>query len=375
MRSPRVSGLRGKGLLLAALASVAILVSALIIRTEERNVPLRFPPADYRGFPDVPLTGLLVGTNYTHYAFPHCSWHGTNIIRSFQRNVVREIVHDQLSAMRRGSVTSLRIILWHMTEPGPNDWGPVPSLGGALGAPYRRNLQEYLTEIRRFGFRRLTVSFGPQWTNNPVARRYDPSKFEENWSFLRDVRAIIKQYGPRETRFDLINEGAPSDYLNPKLRRQMSLYISRMYSRYVRAFGNRDVVVSVIGPESVFDHGNRLQNLINIIASTRSGQPHWFEIHLNDTGRDVLHGLEVTDEILSANGLDQRIVIGEAAYNDAPTASAIATFMRSSSRVEEILQWFSRANASCNESPPYSVTAYRQLRMNNATGRGVTAER
>jgi hypothetical protein len=348
-------------LLVAALASIAIVVSAVIIRTEEQSPPLRFPAADYRGYPDVPLAGLLVGTNYTHYAFPNCSWNGTNILRTYARDAVRRRVHVQLRTMRRRGIESLRLVVWHITDPRPNRWGPVPSAGGRISDPYRTNLIEYLQEVRRFGFGRLTVSFGPQWTNNPLADNYDGSKFSENWRFVKDVRSLVKRYGPRDTRIDLFNEGAPSDYLKPRLFHRMNDYVSSMYARYVRAFGSDDVTVSVIGPENRFDRGNRLQNLIDSIRSTGLPQPRWFEIHLNDAPADALQGLRSTDQVLRRNGLDQPIVIGETFYDDPSLARAFREFFRSSRRVEEIIQWFRRRSSSCNLSPPYAADAYLPL--------------
>jgi hypothetical protein len=343
------------------LATIAIVLSALATGSEERAGEVEFPAADYRGLPQIPREGVLVGTNYTHYAFEHCSWRGTGIISEYDRRDVRGIVHRQLLAMRRRGVGSLRLILWHMTDPGPNNWGPVPSRGGKLGEPYRENLKDYLREVRRFGFRRLTISFGPQWTNNPVSRRYLPSKVRENWSFVRDVRQLAKGYGPRDIRFDLINEGAPSDYLEAPLARQMNKYVTNMYGRYARAFGTDDVVVSVIGPENPSDRGGRLENFIDAVRATGHAQPRWFEVHLNDSGPDVLHGLRATDRVLSAHGLQQPVVIGEAAYNDPATGEAIASFAHTSKRVEEILQWFARPGARCNTSPPYRVDAYLLL--------------
>jgi hypothetical protein len=73
--------------------------------------------------------------------------------------------------------------------------------------------------VRAAGFKSLTLDFAPQYPNDPVEDGYDPAKFEENWSFIRDVRPVVKQYGPPLTRIDLLSEGAPSSYQPARLQR------------------------------------------------------------------------------------------------------------------------------------------------------------
>ena len=127
------------------------------------GAPPAFPASDYRQtrFPRLVRQPLL-GANYSHYAFRDCSFNGTGILRGYSRPGVAREVHSQLSRMRRAGVATLRTIIWHMTDATGQIWGPVPSAGGRLTEPYRTHLIRYLTEIRKFGFARLTISMGPQ---------------------------------------------------------------------------------------------------------------------------------------------------------------------------------------------------------------------
>jgi hypothetical protein len=152
--------------------------------------------------------------------------------------------------MRAAGIQSLRLLLWHMSDVSGQDWGVIPSAGGRLVQPYRSNLINYLSDVRAADFKALTLDFGPEWSNDPVGFPqdvYDPAKFDENWSFIRDVRPLVKRFGPAITRIDLLSEGAPSSYLPASLQR-IKDYISEMYRRYVDAFGKSDVTVSAIAP-------------------------------------------------------------------------------------------------------------------------------
>lgn len=359
---PRLSRAR---LLLAALLGL-LAIGGLVLASREPHRGLerlaRFPAGDYDPSHFPPLTDPLVGTNYTHRSFEGCHWDGTGILLAYHRPGVAEEVHEQLRAMRRAGIATLRLIVWHMTDIPRERWGVVPSRGGRLPEPYRGNLVAYLTETRRFGFRRVTVSFSPQWSNSPLRHNWDPGKFEENWRFVRDVRGLLKEHGPADTRIDLLNEGTPSDHLPAALRDQMREYVARLYTAYVQAYGASDVTVSTIAPRTPDDRGNRLHNLIEALASTGLPLPGWFEIHLNYGPEEVLFGLRHADSVLSAHGLSQWLVIGETAYDDSSVAARIGEFMETSERaLPEVVQWFARPGEPCDVSPPYSAGAYLRL--------------
>lgn len=354
------AGGRLPGLLrVAAVASVAAAACSgaddgLTTRaTGIRSGPLIEPTVD----------GPLLGSNYTHRSFAGCTWNGYGILHTYSSEGVADDVHEQLRQMRSSGVESLRLIVWHMRDVARQRWGVVPSRGGRMTQPFRGNLVAYLAEVRRLGFRRLTISFSPQWTNSPLRDNYDPGSFEENWAFIQDVRALVLEHGPADVRFDLLNEGAPSDHAPARQRARTTEYVERMWRRYTDAFGVGDVTVSVIAPESARDRGHRLENLLDMLTRGGAPLPTWFELHVNYHAEGVAWGLRYADSVLTARGLAQPLIIGETSYNDAAVAEAIRVFAEGADRLlVEVTQWFRRAGASCEVSPPYEVDAFLSLR-------------
>jgi len=261
---------------------------------------------------------------------------------------MRPLVRQQLAAMRAAGIETLRLFLWHMHDASNQAWGVVSSAGG-LGPTERANLIAFADDVRRAGFKQLTVVFGPMWTNDPIGfgvNRWDPSLFDENWNFIRQIHPLVKEHGPPSTHFDLLNEGAPSDYLDTKL--QLENYLARMYVNYVDAFDNQDVTVSsIVG----WNDQSRLSNLIDTLRSTERPLPTWFEIHAG--GPTLLQDLQATDATLTAKGLSQPLVIGETSYNDPAGGEAMKTFIASSARpLAEVMEWPLRLDSTCNAISP-----------------------
>ena len=297
----------------------------------------------------------LVGTNYTHYGRYGCSIDGFGIVASGDGERAR--IRQQLAAMRAAGIETLRLLVWHQHDMEFHRWGVVSSGAGGIRGAARTNLIRYAQDVRAAGFKQLTVAFGPMWTNDPVGfgvNRWNPSLFEENWSFIRDVRGLVKLHGPPSTRFDLLNEGGPSDHLATKA--QLADYLARMYANYVDAFGHEDVTVSSI---VAWNDQSRLANLIDALRSTGRPLPTWFEVH--DGGPALLEGLRATERTLAAKGLTQPIVLGETSYNEPGGAAALKVFASESARLTEVMQWPLELGSSCaplSVSPPYSAGAY-----------------
>lgn len=342
--------------------AVVLLVALAACGSDEGRPPPDFPAADYAVAAPVDSLGPSVGATYTHYTFRSCDWNRGGILVRYAEDAVADTVHDQLRAMRASGIAALRIVVWHMRDVAQQHWGVVPSRGGRLPEPFRSNLVAYLTEVRRFGFRRLTLSFSPQWANSPLRENYDPGRFEENWAFIQDVRELAERFGPDDVRFDLLNEGGVSDYAPASIREQMGTYVGSMWRRYVDRYGAEDVTVSVIAPEQPRDRGHRLENLVAELRAAGGPLPGWFDLHLNYPAAGVAWGLHAADSVLAERGLDQPLAIGETLYDDASVAASIAEFMASSPRpVTDVLEWFKRAGAECEVSPPYRADAYRVL--------------
>lgn len=299
----------------------------------------------------------LVGTNYSHFhRIVNCNIDGGGIVAdgALQRTTIRR----QLAAMRAGGIETIRLLVWHLSDQEHHRWGVISSRGG-IPAYVRENLARFAADVRAAGFDRLTVAFGPMWKNDPIGfgeNRWEPSLFDENWNVIRAVRAVVKPVGPPATRFDLLNEGAPSDYL--ATRAQLADYVARMYARYVDAYGSDDVTVSsIVG----WNDQSRLSNLIDALRATGRPLPTWFEVHAG--GPTLLEDLRATERTLQSKGLTQPIVLGETSYNDAAGAEAIRAFVASSSRLEEVMQWPLALGSPCgpiSASAPHSADAYVQ---------------
>jgi len=316
----------------------------------------------------------LIGANYSHFGLAGCDFGGYGVVPYGGSPFAQATIREQLAAMRSSGLDSLRLFLWHLHDASGQSWGVVSSAGGTLGPVDRQNLVRYLGFVRDAGFKQLTVVFGPEWTNDPIGfmdNRWDPSLFEENWQFIRTVRPLVKQYGPASTHFDLINEGAPSDYLATK--QQLAAYIAHMYSNYVDEFGNADVTVSSI---VAWNDQSRIGNLIDTLRSTGRPLPTWFEIHAG--GATLLQDLQATDATLTAKGLSQPLSIGETSYDDPQGAEAIKTFVATSSRpLVEVMEWPLRLGSGCSAisvAPPYRADSYVTALTGSPPATTLTAE-
>jgi hypothetical protein len=297
----------------------------------------------------------LIGVNYNHYGIVGCDLRG-GVLSDGHGGRIQ--IRQQLAAMRAAGIGTLRLFLWHMHDATGQTWGVVSSAGGTLQPSVRQNLIDYVSDVRNAGFERLEVVFGPMWTNNPIGfpeNQYNAAFFDENWNLIRTVRPLVKQYGPPSTHFDLLNEGAPSDYLATK--DQLAGYDAHIYANYVDAFGNDDVTISSI---VAWNDQSRISNLIDALRATGKPLPTWFEIHAG--GPTLLADLDATDATLTAKGLTQPLALGETTYDDAAGAAAIKQFVDRSNRpVAEVMSWPLRAGSSCSAvsvAAPYSAGAY-----------------
>jgi hypothetical protein len=297
----------------------------------------------------------LIGVNYNHYGIVGCDLLG-GVLSDGHAGRIQ--IRQQLAAMRAAGLETLRLFVWHMHDAGGQTWGVVSSAGGTLQPSVRQNVIDYATDVRNAGFERLEVVFGPMWTNNPIGfpeNQYNAALFDENWNLIRTVRPLVKQYGPPSTHFDLLNEGAPSDYLATK--DQLAAYDARIYANYVDAFGNDDVTISSI---VAWNDQSRISNLIDALRATGRPLPTWFEIHAG--GPTLLADLQATDATLAAKGLPQPLALGETTYDDSAGAAAIKQFVDRSSRpLAEVMPWPLRAGSSCSAistAAPYSAGAY-----------------
>jgi hypothetical protein len=283
----------------------------------------------------------LLGVNLIQHDFapPYC-W-GGHIIVDYDHPGVRLEVVPPLHAMRAAGLETLRLFVYHSSKTD-GVW-PIDSSEGRLVEPYRTNLIRFLDDIRKAGFMQVTITFNPWGPNDPIGytgEPYDPTLFEQNWSFIRDVRTLTQGHGPQRKHFDLLNEGAPAWWQLPRL----SDYVTRIYQRYVDAFGNGDVTISSIAKGmwnagSTWDDVQRLQNLIDALRASGRPLPTWFAVHPSWDAR-AIDDLRAVDDVLTRNGLAQPLVISESAYESTAVSGAISDFMRTSTRsVREVVTW------------------------------------
>jgi F5/8 type C domain len=325
---------------------------------------LFLPAAESRAGDSSPL---LIGASHTHFLNPDCSLGGTGVVADGGR--VRTTIKQQLAAMRAAGIESLRMIVWNAHDTTGQDWGVIPSAASRVVEPYRSNLIHYATDVREAGFKQLTIAFGPQPPNLPLLYGpsgitdpgYDPALFDENWSFIRDVRSLVKNYGPTSTHFDLVSEGVPGPSDDPALAKIADDYITRIYRNYVDAFGSSDVTVSFVGVVGPEDAAGRVTKLVADLRTSGRALPTYFDIHPSYAPR-VLDELRAVDNALTEEGLSQPLVIGEEAYNDPAVAHAIATFEATSTRpITEVLEWPLTSDRPCKDisvSAPYRADAY-----------------
>jgi len=220
----------------------------------------------------------------------------------------------------------------------------------------------------------VEVVFGPILGNDPMAIYggvpHDPALFDENWSLIRDVRERAKENGP-PSRFDLLNEGAPSDA--QVLKPQIIDYVARLYRAYVDAFGNEDVSVSTIYQQV---DPTRLPNLLAALRASGRPMPAYFEVHADYTASLAIQDLKDMDAGLAAAGLNQPLVVGEAPYDDDLMAAAVKAFVHQSARaVTDVLEWPLERDSGCRDfsvAPPYRATAY-VARLKGASAVAATA--
>ena len=312
----------------------------------------------------------LIGVTFTHSDMRGCDLNGNGIVLHYDRPGMRRLVRSELAATRAAGIQTIRILMWTMSDITSHDWGVIPSASGTIPEPYRSNLIRYASDVRAAGFLVFTVEFSPVWTNSPVGEfgphgldvdRWDPTKFEENWSFIADVHKLVKEYGPDVTHFDFLSEGPASRYMPAFIIDRLQNYIATMWTRYVAAFGKDDVTVNIAAAgDGAAGSSDRIQHLIDALRPTGLGFPTFFGVHPSWTSPAVFNELQGVDDTLRANGLtSQPLVIGESSYENPAVAADIKRFMDSSSRpIAEVFQfWRTTSDGPC-ASPPFRADAY-----------------
>ena len=308
-----------------------------------------------------------MGANYSWWDIgANCDLADHSILLTYDQPGVRRIVQKQLLDMRANGLDTIRHMLWYSRD-SEESWGQVKIARGTLSPQHQQNFRDFLEDVKAAGFAHLSVSFAPKGALGPQFEIYDPEYFEENWTFIRHIRGLVKDSGIADARFDLLNEGCPNIYSragSTVYDANLKAYIARLYSKYVDTFGNGDVTVSCVSED-----GNALPALIAILQSTGRPLPTLFEAHaymwwypaLSD---GILAGLSRFDRTLRRHGLQQPLAFSETYYNNADVADGVARYTASTKRpLTEVTAWpISSTSACIDVPPPYNGDAYMDLR-------------
>ena len=325
--------------------------------TPENQEVLREPPIE--------------GVNLTHISFgENGEWDDSavGILTHLHEADNAAKVESMLTEMKNNGVQSLRLLIWNIDKPF-NDkgemqgWGVIPSEHG-FEEPYISNLRNYLSLVKKVGFKRMTITFAPQWSNNPNwskedgdrGGKFDPTKLEKNWAMIKATHNVAEEVGVPGLVYDLLNEGGPSDADASKT--DAMAYIAEIRKRYEQEYkGNKDTTVGFIAPHEPVD--GQLDRLRNIVQAFGKNQPDWYHFSFYPTGTvdDAFKILEMMNEELNKDGHLQPWVVEEMNYNDPISLQAIKRFeiAHPERKILEVLQWpIKRGYPTTNISPPYN---------------------
>ena len=288
-------------------------------------------------------------------------------IRAYDEPGVRRQVRAQLAAMRSAGIETLWLILWHMTLVGSHRWGVVSSAGG--GSRSRSDRTSSATSA--------TCALQGSTVDRVVCPNVDELPLRTAAIRLRARKAGGElELHPRcecalegsrtsidESRLD---QRRSSERFHPSgtTARDTPIHL-RAHRRYVRAYGNEDILVSAIAQGDP----SRLRQLVEILLGTGEQLPRWFEIHPSYSAAEALRDLRVAD---AATNVERPLATVRdrrgSSTDDGPVAQAIAEFMRTSARpVSEVIQWPLTADRRCEN---ISVSApYRAERLHHRVDR------
>lgn len=282
------------------------------------------------------------GSNYAWYDNDDSGLPGTpcfwnyGIIPNYHVSGVRSTVQSQLEAMWNQGQRRLRIPIYHQAS--PISGYEVDSTYGNLGTQEKQNLMDFMEDIGNAGYEEILIAFMPQSTPSDPKTwpTWNESKFQENWNLIYNLHDDIvneaTNAGVSVVKFDLYNEGAPSDY-DLTAYPQLAEYLERMWNNYVWTFGKSDTVgFSVIGHVSPAE---RYENMRAIYISTGFGLPYVYDFHIYDNFQTNFAAI---DSVLSNYSDSNGLIIGETYYYNSGIDTAINA-ISTSRTVWHIYQW------------------------------------
>ncbi|HVX42616.1 MAG TPA: hypothetical protein VHC49_01960, partial [Mycobacteriales bacterium] len=241
---------------------------------------------------------------------------------------------------------------------GVEDGTLMNSAGGKLTPKDHKNLADLLAEMKHIGFPEVVITMNPEGANLPTNTDYDPSTYDENFSFLKDIRSVAVASGEPYT-IDLYDEGIPENDPNNPGQVNALNYSKRLWADYTKAFGKADTTgFSIIGGDPL-----RFASLSEVY---QGNPPDTMNLHFygnTPTFKNSEHDQFVTaHQDMHAAGFDQPWIIGETFYNDPTSAQGIRQAMAETGQpVRWVSDWqLTRAN-KCDQvdvAPPTDYSAF-----------------
>ncbi|HVX46898.1 MAG TPA: hypothetical protein VHC49_23600, partial [Mycobacteriales bacterium] len=183
------------------------------------------------------------GTNYNWYKLNGCDREPYGVVQNYDQ--AKSTIDRQLQAIYDSGQRRLNIAMFHIH--GVEDGTLMNSAGGKLTPKDHKNLADLLAEMKHIGFPKVVITMNPEGANLPTNPDYDPSTYDENFSFLKDVRSVAVASGEPYT-IDLYDEVIPENDPNNPGQVNALNYSTRLWADYTKAFGKADTTgFSIIG--------------------------------------------------------------------------------------------------------------------------------
>jgi hypothetical protein len=284
---------------------------------------------------------------------------GGGILPQYSSDATRTTVREQLSSMRHAGFTTLRTFLIHRRPPHDRLEGPLLSSDGSVSPKNRENIFRFISDVRAAGFGTLEVSFGFSGRSAIYCKRlyfgdcFDKDRTDENWRFIQQTTlSVLAGAGNLDLRFDLQNEGCPSNYMNPTTIKQAGEYLTNIAARFENEFDARWLVSC---PDSL--HGERLRLMLAWFSQARL-RPRFVEVHTYKTDM-----VAVTDTLDAANAgarsIGAKLLIGEARYHSVEQATIFHNWITQhpGNTLVNINEWpLNNPSSGCavDTAPPYT---------------------
>ncbi|WP_162243310.1 hypothetical protein [Methylobacterium sp. Leaf399] len=265
---------------------------------------------------------------------------------------IRTQVQAQLETMRKSGFSTVRTIVFF----GPQakvqkNWFDVVN-GAAAGAA----IANYATDVKRAGFKSLTIALGPQGTIHPACRRtawgdcYDQSLLPTVVKFVEDSQRQIKVDETFKVNFDLFNEGCtPADF-SPELKDVYANFTASLVKQ-----ARPDIPSTVSCPVNRF---TKSVKSIDSVFSAGGKKPAFYDVHIYDRGKPFD---AATLDSIAAEVKQRRaqLVVGELSFGSRQfTDMMVGEFSKAGVAPSSLVFWPLRGGASICQvdvAPPYAL--------------------